>query len=259
MSRSISRSAWESGQVSSSDPMFKAMSAAWGRPGGGGGTSALQGIINQMQAAQKKANLANEQRYQQILGSFENLGKAGRARIEQQTTQRQAQATQSLTSRGLGSTTITSAVERGIASDAELQRQQLEESVTMQKAGVMERRTDEGPDLGMFASLLQAAGQQRTGGQAGIRTQAPQSQGDKWAFLRNPRTTPRTPQAAAVGAPPRSGISAGSRPSAASVRAGFLQGATRFTPQGGAVPFQPQRKPGKAAYWDPKRGGIFND
>ncbi len=125
----------------------------------GGGTSALQGIIAQMQAAQKKANLANEQRYQQILGSFENLGKAGRARIEQQTTQRQAQATQRLTSRGLGSTTITSAVERGIAGDAETQRQQLEESVTMQRAGVMERRTDEGPDLGMFASLLQSAGQ----------------------------------------------------------------------------------------------------
>ncbi len=141
----------------------------------GGGSGALQGIISQMQAAQKKANLANEQRYQQILGSFENLGKAGRARIEQQTVQRQAQATQNLTSRGLGNTTITSAVERGIAGDAETQRQQLEESVTMQKAGVMERRTDEGPDLGMFASLLQSAGQQRTGGQSVIRTQAPRT------------------------------------------------------------------------------------
>ncbi len=118
-------------------------------------------IIRQMQAAQEKANLMNEQRYQQILGQYENLGQAGRTRIEQQTQQRQAEATQNLTSRGLGNTTITSAVERGISSDAELQRQQLEETVAMQKAGVMERRTDTGPDLGMFANLLQSAGQQQ--------------------------------------------------------------------------------------------------
>ena len=34
----------------------------------------------------------------------------------------------------------------------------------MQKAGVMERRTDVGPDVGMFASLLQVAGQQQQPG-----------------------------------------------------------------------------------------------
>lgn len=124
----------------------------------GGG---FQDIIKQMQAAQEKANLLNEQRYQQILGQFEGLGQAGRARIEQQTLQRQAEATQSLMGRGLGGTTITSAVGRGIAGEGEMQRQQLEESVAMQKAGVMERRTDVGPDLGMFAGLLQAAGQQQ--------------------------------------------------------------------------------------------------
>jgi len=130
-------------------------------PGAGGGGGGFQDIIKQMQAAQEKANLLNEQRYQQVLSQFEGLGKAGRARIEQQTIQRQAAATQALTSRGLGGTTITSAVGRGIAGEAETQRQQLEESVAMQKAGVMERRTDVGPDLGMFANLLQMAGQQQ--------------------------------------------------------------------------------------------------
>ena len=142
----------------SPEKMMQMMAAK--RATGGGGT-AFQDIIKQMQAAQEKANLLNEQRYQQILGQFEGLGKAGRARIEQQTLQRQAAATQGLTSRGLGGTTITSAVERGIAGESELQRQQLEESVAMQKAGVMERRTDVGPDLSMFASLLQLAGQQQ--------------------------------------------------------------------------------------------------
>ena len=214
------------------------------------GTSALQGIIKQMQTAQQKANKANEKRYQQILSSFEGLGKAGRARIEQQTIQRQAQATQRLTSRGLGSTTITSAVERGIASDAETQRQQLEESVTMQKAGVMERRTDEGPDLGMFASLLQAAGQQRTGGQSVIRQTAPQP-ADKWAFLRGtPSGVNRTRERRAAAAPaaPRSGYAA--RPSATSLRTSFLKGATTFRP-GGKVsgkPITSSMFPGKSIF-----------
>ncbi len=51
------------------------------RSGGGGGGTGLQDIISQMQAAQEKANLVNEQRYRDILGTFENLGQAGRARI----------------------------------------------------------------------------------------------------------------------------------------------------------------------------------
>ena len=66
-----------------------------GQQTGGGGNTALQDIIRQMQAAQEKANLMNEQRYKQILGTFEGLGKAGRARIQQHTAPRQAEATQS--------------------------------------------------------------------------------------------------------------------------------------------------------------------
>ena len=125
---------------------------------GGGGTD-FSRIIQQMEAAQQKANLANEERYKEILGMYSCLGQAGRTLIAEQATQQLATGQQGLISRGLGSTTITAGLERGIASDAERQRQQLEESVTMQKAGVMERRTDVGPDIGMYASLLQAAGQ----------------------------------------------------------------------------------------------------
>jgi hypothetical protein len=131
-------------------------------PQSGGITGAgLMDIVKQLQAAQDKANKANESRYQDILGLYGNLGQAGLARIGQQETQAQAKGTQDLISRGLGNTTITSAISRGIASDAELARQQLQESVAMQKAGVMERRTDQGPDLGLYASLLQQAAQMR--------------------------------------------------------------------------------------------------
>jgi hypothetical protein len=128
-----------------------------------GASPGLQDIIRQLQQAQNKANEANEKRYQDILGLYGNLGQAGMTRIGQAEQQGQAKATQDLTSRGLGNTTVTSAVSRGIASDAELARQSLQEGVAQQKAGVMERRTDQGPDMGMYANLLQQASQ--AGGQ----------------------------------------------------------------------------------------------
>ena len=126
---------------------------------GGGGGGQFGGLFKQIQKAQKKANEANEARFQAAMKQFEGLGQAGEARIARSTEQRQGAATQNLTSRGLGSTTITSAVERGIAGDAETQRQELGERVAVQKAGLLERKTDLGPDLGMFVNLLQAAGQ----------------------------------------------------------------------------------------------------
>ena len=145
----------------------------------GGG---FQDIIRQMQVSQEKANLINEQRYQQILGSFEGLGQAGRARIEEQTTQRQAAATQNLTSRGLGGTTITAAAERGIAREGESAIQELDERVTAQKAGVIERRTDAGPDMSMFSSLLATAGQQQQQPRATITRMGAQAQAGRTVF-----------------------------------------------------------------------------
>lgn len=125
-------------------------------------------LIRQYRTDEEKSKLASEQRYQAALGQLDILGQAGKTRIGRQTARQQAAATQGLITRGLGSTTITSAARRGIASDAEFQRQQLEESVAMQKAGIMERRTDVGPDLGMFANLLQMASQDRDSGQQTI-------------------------------------------------------------------------------------------
>jgi hypothetical protein len=131
-------------------------------------SSGLLGILNQLQAAQTSANTANEQRYQDILGLYGGMGTAGEARIGQAETQAQAKSTQDLTARGLGNTTITGAMSRGIANDAENSRQALSEQVAMGKAGVMERRTDQGPDMSMYAGLIQkaTAGQQQAPRQA---------------------------------------------------------------------------------------------
>jgi len=121
-------------------------------------------ILKQIQKKQRKANAANEARYQGILDQYSNLGQAGMARIGQAEQQALASGTQDLASRGLGNTTIRGSMSRGVASDAELARQQLGESVATQKAGVMERRTDEGPDMGLYTNLLMQAsqGQQAT-------------------------------------------------------------------------------------------------
>jgi hypothetical protein len=115
-------------------------------------------IVKQLQAAQTAANKANEQRYQDILGQYDTLGKAGETRIQQNTEQAQAKSTQDLTARGLGNTTITSAASRGIASDAEASRQALTEGITRDKTKVMEAKTEQGPDMSMYANLLAQAG-----------------------------------------------------------------------------------------------------
>jgi hypothetical protein len=121
------------------------------------GGSGLMDIVKQLQAAQTAANKANEQRYQDILGQYDTLGKAGETRIQQNTEQAQAKSTQDLTARGLGNTTITSAASRGIASDAEASRQALQEQVASSKAKVMEAKTDQGPDMSLYSNLLQKA------------------------------------------------------------------------------------------------------
>ena len=150
-------------------------------------------IFQQIMDAQKTANVANVQRYNEILsslgtlgqqvdtrfteaaGQLAQLGEAGRTRIKTGATKSIAASEQDLISRGLGTSTIRMTAQRGIMSDAERARQELEEGLAAQraglserragaemqiggmKAGVMERRTDAGPDLGLFASLIQAA------------------------------------------------------------------------------------------------------
>lgn len=140
-----------------------------------GGTG-LMDIVKQLQAAQTAANKANEERYQDILKQYEGLGQAGMTRIGQAEQQAQAKSTQDLTSRGLGNTTVTGAMSRGISSDAELQRQQLQEGVAEKKAGVMERRTDQGPDMGVYANLLAQASKSQA-------QQPTENPFDRWARM----------------------------------------------------------------------------
>lgn len=159
------------------------------------GTIDINEVMKRLRKKQEEANQANLQRYEALMTHMEGLtqqigkqgtygaamslmeqtGEAARTRIAEQAKKATAAAEQDLISRGLGATTVRQAERRGIAGTAERARQEAEERTAaakagvlerragaeMQigalKAGVMERREDVGPDLGIFASLIQAA------------------------------------------------------------------------------------------------------
>ena len=125
---------------------------------GGANMDFMKDYLKQLQAAQDKANAANEARYQQTLGLYDTLGKSGAEQIQGQTAQQQAGMTQQLAGRGLGNTTIGPSMQTGIASQGQSNLLALQEQLAREKAGVMEQKTDQGPNLSLFTSLLQGIG-----------------------------------------------------------------------------------------------------
>jgi len=164
------------------------------------GTIDINEILKRLRKKQEEANEANLQRYEALMTHMEGLtkqigeqgtfgaamdlmsqtGEAARTRITEQAKKATAAAEQDLISRGLGATTVRQAERRGIAATAERATQEAEERTAaakagvltqragaeMQlgalKAGVMERREDVGPDMGLYASLIQAAAASET-------------------------------------------------------------------------------------------------
>lgn len=159
----------------------------------------------QVAAARQQANVANRRRYQQLLrymgqlrrqvitGGYgaasrllSRMGAAGRTRIGETFARERATAEQDLISRGLGGTTVRSAVQRGLATAEEQSIQELQERMYGQRAGLLERRAgaemqlggmragimegraDVGPDVGMYANLMRAAS--AAGGDTGRAT-----------------------------------------------------------------------------------------
>lgn len=155
----------------------------------------FQDVIRRFEEQQAAANEANLQRFRQltelltnlgtqtqgtyadVLAQVQNVGDVARQRAQQDALRLQGRSEQDLIDRGLGNTTIRSSVQRGIASDAELNQQQIDEQQALLRSGVMERgaqsniqttgmlanmiegRNDVAPDLGLYSQLLQAAAQ----------------------------------------------------------------------------------------------------
>lgn len=139
--------------------------------------STVDDLLASFGAAQEKANLANEQRFQQGMdifdqiiqryeagGTFEQATEAGLERGEKRFT---AQATQSLVSSGLSSTTQAAGLSKKFQAEVgeparlraqDIASQRLSEA-QMGKIGFIERREDVGPDFGVIAQLAQSIGQ----------------------------------------------------------------------------------------------------
>jgi hypothetical protein len=122
---------------------------------------------------------AIESTFGQILNNGLNPAPA-LAREAKRSKQTESRAMGDLTSRGLGNSSLRADVRRGVADDSAIRQEEIYNSVNTQqntarqsmlqailgtlqqftsgKAGVMERRTDEGPDLNAIAQILMQPG-----------------------------------------------------------------------------------------------------
>jgi hypothetical protein len=146
------------------------------------------GALTKASEAAKQANL---ERYQQGLatlragyttaeGQAQQFGTTALQGVEESAIQQRAKGEQDLISRGLGGTTIRGAMTRAVERERVSGRARIGEQRAMMLGGLaqqrardisgfMERRTDVGPDLGMFASLIQSAQQGAGGGGTTVR------------------------------------------------------------------------------------------
>lgn len=116
-------------------------------------------ILNEWRDAQNSANTANQERLDEILGLLEGQGQSAIDQAQRDSDERTAAGDQSLIDRGLFNTTILDSQRRreGEATTREVNR--IGENVALQKAGVLERVHDQGPDFNALLSLMQTLGQ----------------------------------------------------------------------------------------------------
>lgn len=133
------------------------------------------------QQAFESANVANEQRYQDILSGYqsrygealtglEGLGDQARKDVSTAYGQQRASTNQQLISSGLYSTTVAPAVQAGVTQRETDALGRVNEQLRREKLGYQtrlsedtlrfqERRTDEGPSESLYVNLLDRIGQ----------------------------------------------------------------------------------------------------
>lgn len=144
-------------------------------------------LLKQLTKSQKQANEANEARYQEILGGrqklfdeatagLENYGTGQRNRINQEYIDLGNSSLARLASRGLGSSSLTSATQLGVERQKQDALANFEDQLFGRKAdiqrsfgndlyGFQERRDDVGPDINKILPLLfQSGASGATGG-----------------------------------------------------------------------------------------------
>ena len=136
---------------------------------------AYQDIIANFQAKQDAANLANQKRYEEAIELYSGIveqykpggafGAGFEAQLGRQKTKTVAGQTQSLVSSGLFGTSVTAGLGQKFEEEVGMPARLKLEDIRMgkyaeavgQKAGLIERRDDVGPDYGMIAQLSSQA------------------------------------------------------------------------------------------------------
>lgn len=119
----------------------------------------LSSIMDQYQKQQADANAANETRYRDILKTLEGQGAASKRDVAMGGREERGEISQDLISRGLFNTSTLDSLRNRSRERESRENTRIDESVADRRAGVMERRTDQGPNAGLFAQLLQSIGQ----------------------------------------------------------------------------------------------------
>lgn len=179
---------------------------------GGGGMSSQQQqlLMRALMAAQRRANEENENRYQQAMQSFGQSrsavsgirGSQSQADIQADTNRQIAEGNQQMVSRGLSGTTVGQGNANMIRALGRDNQNRSAERISQMRAGmltgldaemrgIMERRNDLGPDLGLLSSLMAFGNNSNSSGSVnpnGYPTLGIRANPFRLNIIRNPNT-----------------------------------------------------------------------
>ena len=130
---------------------------------------ALSGLIGQYNQAYSEAKNANEQRYQQLLGIADQTTGQRAADITSQYGQQGANLMQQLARTGLSNTTVAPTLQQGVQREQQSALNRLADEMQQTKLGIIERRTDQYPDVNSLVSLIAGLGNS-TGGNVNLQS-----------------------------------------------------------------------------------------
>lgn len=133
----------------------------WGfaREQAGAAGTAMTQLTGEYNRAYQEAKSANEARYQQMLGiTSETTGQRG-ADIRAAYAGQEANLMQTLSRQGMAGTTVAPTMKQGLVRERESALNRLADQMQQTKLGIIERREDKYPDLGLITSLAGLYGQ----------------------------------------------------------------------------------------------------
>lgn len=128
-------------------------------------TSGLDALVANYNQAFGSAREANEARYQQLLGITDETTQQRQIDVTGAYQQKESDVMQRLAGLGMSNTTVAPTMQFGIEREKQSALNRTADEMQQTKLGIIERREDEGPDLGSLQSVLAGVGTSYAGGQ----------------------------------------------------------------------------------------------